>query len=230
MRTEPRYYFSYGAFYLDLNLAELADIDECLWLFSHNGLNLLSLRDNDYLGLDAEQAAGQDRSSTSLVTQPRVLNYAFNPVSFFLSRDATDIVSGVVAEVHNTWDERHLYRLDRNADTRAYRSGASKSFYVSPFMDMDGRYEFRLKEEPNRLRLRIDEYRDSDRPFFRAGMDLAPLPLTSSNLMRMLARYPLVTLKTIGAIHWHGLKLWLRHESFRPNPGRARPHGTRATP
>jgi DUF1365 family protein len=220
MRTEPRYFFSYGAFYLDLALDELDEVARRTWSFSHNRVNLLSLYDRDYDELSAPGAA-VERHGVSLLTQPRVLNYAFNPVSFLLSRDAGGGVSGVRAEVHNTWGERHVYDLAARGNGDAYRSGADKAFHVSPFMDLEGRYEFRMSESAGRLRLRIDEYRDGEaEAFFRAGMDLAPLPLTNANALRMLAQYPGVTFKTIAAIHWEGLKLWLRREPFRPNPSR----------
>jgi DUF1365 family protein len=262
MRTQPRYFFSYGAFYLSLDLREIDEVDARLKLFSRNRLNLLSFRDADYLASHnddiAEGAAGllrlagfsPDNGSLSLITHPRVLDYAFNPVSFFLHRDVNGAVRYVIAEVHNTWGERHLYDLPAVGQGGSYRSQADKTFYVSPFMDVEGRYDFHLSEREGRLQIRLDEYRDlsNARPealegphlapaiarpealeglprltpreapaFFRAGMDLRPLPLTDANIMRMLLRYPLVTFKTIGAIHWQGLKLWLRGERFRPH-------------
>jgi DUF1365 family protein len=220
MRTQPRYFFRYRAFYFDLALDEIDDVAREIKLFSHRGLlNVLSLRDKDYLGL----AEAMPAEGTSLITCPRVLGYAFNPASFFLRRDATGTVASVLAEVHNTWGERHLYELAPTSDGATYKSSADKRFYVSPFIDIEGRYAFRLEERKGAMRIRIDECRPGQpAPFFRAGMDLRPLPMTNTNVAKMLARYPLVTFKTIAAIHWQGLKLWLRGEPFRPNRSRAR--------
>jgi DUF1365 family protein len=135
-------------------------------------------------------------------------------VSFFLFRDAAGTIERVAAEVHNTWGERHIY--DLGAPTPA-----AKDFYVSPFLDIAGHYEFHMRERPDQVRIRIDYYADPDGPAsFRAGMDLRPLPLTNANVARMLLRYPLSNIKTVAAIHWQGLKLWLRGEPFRPNPSR----------
>jgi DUF1365 family protein len=231
MRSRPRYFFSYGAFYLDLALEELDEVARRIRVFSHNGLNLLSLHDGDYDALSGHDAAACEPGGLSLLTQPRVLNYAFNPVSFLIYRAASRRVSHVRAEVHNTWGERHVYELAPRGDDNNYRSGTDKAFYVSPFMDLEGRYEFLLSESADRLRLRIDEYRDGGpEALFRAGMDLAPLPLTNANVVRMLVRYPGVTFQTIAAIHWQGLKLWLRREPFRPNPSRRRGHRPEVLP
>lgn len=248
MRTSPRYFFQYGAFYLDLDLDELDEVNEGLRLFAFDRLNLLSLHRSDYLVLapgeeahsgprplaherEAGAVAGASRLSSnrrppasgSLITHPRVLNFAFNPVSFLLSRNQDGTIAHVTAEVHNTWGERHPYELAASSNRRAYHSEAEKDFYVSPFIDMQGHYEFLLDERDGRLRIRLDEYRSGEeRAFFRAGMDLRSLPLTDANILRMVVRFPLVTIKTVAAIHWQGLKLWLRGERFRPNPSRAR--------
>ncbi|HEY7268438.1 MAG TPA: DUF1365 domain-containing protein [Dehalococcoidia bacterium] len=232
MRTQPRYFFRHGAFYIDLTLDEFDEVAQRLRLFSHNRLNLAAIQDSDYMAL-GDQSILQSldpngppagRRALSLITMPRLVGYAFNPVSFILTRDAEGRVSNVLAEVHNTFGDRHLYDLAPAQSTDAvYTAVADKAFYVSPFIDIEGRYAFRLREDSGRIRIRIDECRPGeDEPFFRAGMDLTPMTLTDANLLLMLVRYPLVTVKTIGAIHWHGFKLWLRGEAFRH---RQRPAG-----
>jgi DUF1365 family protein len=98
-----------------------------------------------------------------------------------------------------------------------------KQFYVSPFISPEGRYEVELQEDAatGRLLISIDES-DDDGTFFRSGIDVTPMLLTDANLLRLLVRFPFVNLKTVAMIHWQGLKLWLRGEPFRRNPGRAR--------
>jgi len=176
-----------------------------------------------------------------LVTMPRFLNFVFNPFSVLISRNASGAISTATAEVHNTWGEKHLYQLNRDQRSKpsspggrglgegetspgsTYTSSVDKGFYVSPFISPEGRYQVELQEdgETGRLRIRIDES-DEDGTFFQAGIDVAPLPLTDANLLRLLVRFPFVNLKTVAMIHWQGLKLWLRGEPFRRNPGRAR--------
>lgn len=227
---ERAYRFAYGVYYFCLDLAELDAVDRQLALVSRNRANVLSFHDRDHVchepggvpGAIRERvrAAGTDAGARiELLTNLRVLGYVFNPVSFYLIRDAAGVLRHVVAEVHNTHGQRHLYDLAARAASAngVYRSAAGKQFYVSPFIDMDGRYEFELREQGGRLYIRIDEYREGTM-FFQADLTLRSLPLTNANVMRMLARYPLVTLKTTVLIHWQGLKLWLRGERYRRNP------------
>jgi DUF1365 family protein len=244
----PAYRFAYSVWYLGLDLAEAGEVDAKLRLFSHNRLNLTSFWDKDYLALqnpDSGQAPafrpGINASSTQLVTMPRFLNYVFNPFSVFITRDADRRMAYAIAEVHNTWGERHLYDLRQVADANrrgtprgcpdapasetpgsTYNSEVDKAFYVSPFISPEGRYHVALQEEASgRLQIRIDES-DGKGLFFQAGIDVTPLPLTDVNLLRLLVRFPFVNLKTVAMIHWQGVKLWLRGEPFRRNPSRAR--------
>lgn len=230
-RTGPRaYQFQYGMFYLYLDLDEIDAVDRRLRLLSYNRFNVLSFLDRDHAGAPGQgvRAAIRERLTTrgvdlagctiGLLTSPRVANYVFNPVSFFLVRDTAGEVRHVIAEVHNTHHQRHLYDLDRlPADDGVYRAEAVKEFYVSPFIDMDARYEFTCTERDGMLDLRLDEY-EADVRFFEAQIAVRPRPLTDANLAKALARFPFVTAKTTAMIHWHGLKLWLRGEPFRPNP------------
>lgn len=219
-RREPAYTFEYTVWYLGLDLDETADVAKKLRLFSHNRLNLTSFWDRDYLALEGNDGIeAPEGGSVELVTMPRFLNHVFNPVSFFLRRDGTGRVADVTAEVHNTWSERHLYHLAREPGSDTYTSSATKAFYVSPFIDMKGDYRFELREEGNRLRVRIDEY-DGDEWFFGSGIDVTSKPLTDGNLAQLLLKYPFVNLKTVAMIHWQGLRVWRRGERFRANPSR----------
>ena len=84
-----------------------------------------------------------------------------------------------------------------------------KDFYVSPFIEMDGRYTVRVRDEPARLRIAINETQGDGLAAAHEPRPGAP-PLTDRMVLRMLVRHPLVTHKTIGMIHWHALRLWLR--------------------
>jgi DUF1365 family protein len=227
-RREPQYTFEYTVWYLGLDLAETAEVAKKLRLFSHNRFGLTSFWDRDYLALEDGALEAPEGGSVELVTMPRLLNHVFNPVSFFLRRDDTGSVADVTAEVHNTWSERHLYHLARENDGDIYTSSAAKAFYVSPFIEMQGEYRFELREEGNRLRVRIDEY-DGDAWFFGSGIDVTSKPLTDGNLAQLLLKYPLVNLKTVAMIHWQGLRIWRRGERFRANPSRRKQSRRSAT-
>ena len=234
-RGEPAYTFQYGVWYLCLDLAERDEVAARLRLLSHNRHNVTSFWDRDFLVL-TEAVGVQDATQTysrgappqdaheglrnELVTLPRILGHAFNPVSFFLERQ-DGVVTGVRAEVHNTWGERHVYALENRAEAGAYESEAAKAFYVSPFLPMQGKYGFELREdEDGRLRIKIDLHDDEGEQLFAGGIDIRPLALTESNLLRLLITYPLANLKTVAGIHWQGFKLWLRGVEFRANPRR----------
>jgi hypothetical protein len=248
-RTKPKAYaFTYGVYYVDLDLDEIDEVDRRIKPFSHNRFNVMSFLDRDHMrptgtpspdvgargGVpvrahipigDGVRAAVRDRLSArgidpdevrvSLLTNTRILGYVFNPVSFYLVRDrADDALRLVLAEVHNTHGEEHVYDLERAGEGEVYASRAEKVLYVSPFIDMDARYVFECREEAGgAYDLRIDEYQ-GDELFFQAQLRVSPKALTNANVLRMLARYPLVTAKTIGLIHWQGLKLWLRGVKF----------------
>lgn len=231
-RMSPRSYrFSYGVYYCEFDLSEIREAAGRIWFLSYNRFNVMSFFDRDHVrepGVtvsDALRAHLADRGiemsnvRVSLLTNTRILGYVFNPVSFYFVRSPAGELRHVMAEVHNTHGAQHTYDLTRvPGEEGVYRSRVEKGFYVSPFIDMDVRYEFWLREDSRGLHVRIDEFQGTEM-FFQAQLDLEPLPLTNANVARMLTRYPFITLKTIGLIHWQGLKLWLRGVRYRPYAG-----------
>lgn len=233
-RNDRRAYrFTYGVFYCCIDLDEIDALDRRIRLFSYNRRNALALLDRDHMGAPGEGIrsaayarladAGIDTggASVALLTNARIFGYVFNPVSFYIVRGRDGSLRHVVAEVHNTHGERHVYDLPRRQPVDGvYRSAVDKAFYVSPFIDMDARYEFAFDFDGEHIDISIDEYR-GDELFFQAQLHVAPMAFTNANVLKMLARYPLMTLKTIALIHWQGLKLWLRGEPYRRNPSKA---------
>lgn len=234
-RMSPKSYrFSYGVYYCEFDLGEIREAARRIWFLSYNRFNIISFLDRDHVrepGVTVNDALrahlserGMDvsRARVSLLTNTRILGYVFNPVSFYFVRSPSGELRHVMAEVHNTHGAQYTYDLARASDQDGvYVSRVEKAFYVSPFIDMEARYEFRVREDPSgSLDIRIDEFQ-GPLMFFRAQLNLKPRPLTNANVARMMVRYPFMTLKTIGLIHWQGLKLWLRGVPYRPYPGRA---------
>jgi DUF1365 family protein len=232
-RREPETRFQYRVWYLSLDLSEIEAVANKLRFFSHNRHNLTSFWNRDYVFLEATPraiASSMDPSSSpavseELITVPRILGHAFNPVSFFLRR-TSGTVTGVTAEVHNTWGERHVYTLTNASNDATYVAAVSKAFYVSPFLPEDGDYRFELDEAPGgRLKIKIDLHNEQGTRLFSSGIDARPLPLTDFNLVRLLLTLPFVNLKTIVMIHWQGVRLWLRGVRFHANPSRSKQEG-----
>ena len=233
------YALDHAVWYAALDLDELDDIDRRLRLFSRNRRNAAVLRDADHLPVPATDLAVDIRRHLAgegvdprdwrivLVTNLRILGYVFNPASFYLCRDAAGDLAAVVVEVHNTHGERHLYTLRPeagSAEGAPFRAGMAKAFYVSPFLEMDGRYVVHVRDEEDRLAIAINERR-GDAPVLTTSLVLERRPLTDRTLLRMLVRHPFVTQRTIGLIHWHALRLWLRGARFHRHGDSTRQHG-----
>jgi len=228
-RAKPFVYaLEQDVYYVALDLDELDEVDTSLRLLSRGRRNVLSLRDSDHLDPPATDLPADIRAHLStegmdpatwqitLVTNLRVFGYTFNPASFFLCRDATGDLRTVVVEVHNTHGERHLYSLRRDGEgfgAMDLVASMDKDFYVSPFIEMVGRYTVRVRDEADRLRITINEDQE-DSLLLHTSLDLARRPLTDRNVAWMLIRHPFITHRTIGMIHWHALRLWRRGATF----------------
>jgi DUF1365 family protein len=240
-RARPFVYeLDHDVFYFALDLAELDQVIDRLRLVSRRRTNLLEFRDDDHLDPPARDIAaavdahlrdeGMDPAGwqVTLVTNLRMFGYVFNPASFYLCRDRSGDLAAVIVEVHNTHHERHLYTLRRQGEgqtgDRPFVASMDKEFYVSPFIDMVGRYSVRVRDEPSRLRITINEDEDGQR-LLHTSLDLVRRPLTDRTVARMLMRHPFNTHRTIGLIHWHALRLWRRGARFRRHRDGAGQHG-----
>ena len=228
-RARPfRYELEHDVSYVALDLGEIDDVVGGLRLVSRNRRNVLSLWDADHLPSpstdlavdlhDHLRAEGIDAGGwrVTLITGLRVLGYVFNPASFFLCRDERGKLCVVVVEVHNTFGERHLYTLRAPASDGPFVASMAKAFYVSPFIDMDGHYTVHVRDEPTGVRIAIAE-RSDGAVMLSTSLVLRRLRLTDRNLLRMLVRHPFIPHKTIAAIHWHALRLWVRGARFHPH-------------
>lgn len=224
------YDFTHSVWYLELDLEEVDAVTRQIRVLSVNRPNILQFRGSDHLESDDVPLAeavrtrlrGQgldiDGWRISLVTYPRVLGFVFNPVSFYLCRDRDGALRHVIAEVNNTHGEREVYDFPGvpSSDRSVYQSGADKRMYVSPFIGASARYELRVLDEPDRLRVAISEREGEENTLF-AGIQLRRGALTNTSLAKALARDPFVTLKTVALIAWHAWQLkrrgleWRRH-------------------
>lgn len=201
-------------------------------LMSRNRFNLLSWHDADHGGprgagrgvawarehlAQAGLDAGPD-VVIALLTQPRFLGYWFNPVSFWMAIEGDRLIA-VIAEVNNTFGQRHCYILARPGFAPIGPGdvlSARKIFHVSPFQDVAGEYRFNFALSEDRVAIRIRQI-DGDE-----GLDAAmsgPLaPLTPASAVGALLRRPGGSLRIIALIHWHAIRLKLKGAVWRPLP------------
>ena len=158
-----------------------------------------------------------------LLTQLRYFGYYFSPLNLYYCYDAVgENVVAVVAEVSNTpWREQHLYVLHDGIRTGTSRHAYAhpKTFHVSPFMEMDLHYRWRLTQPEKTLRIHLSNYHnEQSEPFFAAGMSLSRRPLNRARLARTMLRYPWMTAQIAGGIYFQALKLWWKACPYYPHP------------
>lgn len=146
---------------------------------------------------------------------PRVLGYTFKPVSFWYCHAADNTLRAIVAEVNNTFGERHCYLLDRPSYGLEQR--ASKVFHVSPFCAVQGDYRFLFMRTSDHTVARVD-HDDAQGPLIETSLSGALKPVTRATLQHALTAYPLMTLMVMLRIHWQALKLWRKHVPFFTKP------------
>ena len=231
-RVRPRAHrLRYRVFWMLLDLDEIESLPRHLWLFSHNRFNAVSFFDRDHgdgsgrpLRTQVEEhlkLVGVESGGTiKLLCMPRVFGYGFNPLSVYFCYQTDGALAAILYEVHNTFRQRHWYliRVDRVAGP-VVDQHCNKLFYVSPFMDMDMSYTFRVALPDERIALAI-RAADNDGVLLVAALSGNRRPLTDGSLLRLLVTYPLLTLKVVAAIHWHALRLLLKgmRPRVRPNP------------
>jgi len=153
-------------------------------------------------------AGVRSAGAVRLLTMPRVLGCAFNPISVYFCHHPDGRLAATVYEVSNTFGERHSYVVAANDDP-VQRQSADKRFYVSPFMDMAMTYRFVVRPPGETLNLTID-VEDRDGSMLTAAFTARRRPLTDANLIAAWTAHPLLSLKVVGGIHWEALKLFLK--------------------
>ncbi len=221
-RLRPRRHsLRYRTFALLLDLDELPELDLRLRLFSYNTFNLFSVFDRDYgsgsatLRSQIEAHAARsglhlDGGRIRLLTMPRILGYAFNPISVYFCDDANGALRAILYEVNNTFGQRHSYFIPvETAEGGEIRQSCVKQLYVSPFMGMDMIYDFAVLAPRETVSVAIVE-RDRQGVVLTATQAQHRVELTDAALFRVFFSHPLLTLKVIVGIHFEALLLWVK--------------------
>ena len=200
-------------------------------LFSRNAGNLMSLHDSDHGGAPKVGTGAawvrdvlaaydiHDTARIELLAQPRLLGHVFNPVSFWLCYDEAGILRTVIAEVSNTFGDRHSYLCrheDGHAITKEDTLSAQKLMHVSPFQPVEGGYVFRFDIQPDSIGIWIDYSRGN-------GGLIATLtgprkPITNRSIIMAALRRPFGSRRVLTLIHWQAIKLWWKGATFRSQP------------
>ncbi|MBI1775540.1 MAG: DUF1365 domain-containing protein [Proteobacteria bacterium] len=227
-----RHRFTYRVFSLLVDLDELDGLAKRLRLFSRNRFNLFSFFDADHGPRDGRPLRPWVESQLSaaglaiaggpirLLAFPRVLGYAFNPISLYFCHHKSGALAAILYDVRNTLGEKHGYLMkveSGHAPGRPIRHACDKAFYVSPFIPMGASYRFRVMAPEDRYALVIRE-QVQDRPILVATHTARRQALTDRALLATFFAYPLMTVKVIGGIHWQALRLWIKGARLEPRP------------
>ncbi|ROQ89408.1 hypothetical protein EDF72_5317 [Delftia acidovorans] len=227
--------FRYPGYFLMLPLRSLRTQPDAA--LRRNRLGWLSFHDSDHGegGCDAlawfEQLLHSEGIADAdgevwLHTFPRVLGYVFKPVSFWYAHRADGSLAAVLAEVNNTFGERHAYLLAGPDLDWGREQVARKQFHVSPFCEVRGEYRFRFERGEDRTLARVDLH-DEDGPLLQTSVSGVLHPLDGATVRRAFFGTPLMTLGVVARIHWHALRLWAKRVPFHGKPSEPKRFVTR---
>ena len=223
--------FRYGVFFLRFPLSRLAQLRGPL--FALDRFNLFSFHRADHGdggdplqwigGLLRREGVREVIGEVELQTFPRVLGYVFNPVSFWYCHNTAGELIAILAEVNNTFGERHCYLLQGAGPTirKGEQLAARKVFHVSPFFAIEGGYRFRFADasawDGERCVARID-YADAQGDLLHTSVSGRARSLTSWALLAVFFSHPMMTLGVMARIHWQALRLWSKRLPFHRKP------------
>ena len=220
------YLFDYRFFWAKFDLEELDYLQRSTRFFSHNSFNLVSFYDRDHINLGFETTreniqaflkennVHEDVLKIELLTNPRVLGYTFNPVSFYFIETAS--LPYLVIEIGNTFHELkpYLVRPENLSENGEWVFTAPKHFYISPFTSLENTMTFRLQRNRQSLVINIDDFTKEKKLEVRASFTGTSLPWSSRSLMKLFISYPLITFRIIWSIHYHALRLYILKVPF----------------
>ena len=225
-RFKPKeHFFKYKVFSLFIDLSELNELNEKLKFFSLNKFNLISFYEKDHGERDGSSLINWVKLNLSsnnintenikikLLCYPRILGYVFNPLSIFFIYDNNENLISILYEVKNTFGEQHTYVFKVEGENKSIQNNCSKKFHVSPFIEMNCNYFFRILHPGENLLVIIDQH-DHEGKILFASQDGKRSDLTSKNLMNSYLKHPLMTFKIILAIHFEAFKLWIKGIKF----------------
>ena len=224
-RFKPvKHFLNYKTFSLLIDLDEIEQLDKSISIFSHNKFNIFSFYNKDHGDRDGsclkkwvisnlkKYKIEGNISKIKILCYPRIFGYVFNPLSIFYCYENGKLKS-IFYEVKNTFNEQHTY-IFKIKDGEEIKQKCKKKFYVSPFMDMETFYNFKLINPNQRLSVMIKQT-DAEGTVLTATQTGDKKEFNFKQLLINFFRYPLMTLKIISSIHFEALLLWKKGAIYR---------------
>ena len=225
-RFKPKvHYFKYKVFSLLIDLSEIESMEKNLKIFSFNKFNIISFYNKDHGARDGSSIKDwvinnlkKNNIDTNdikikLLCYPRIFGYVFNPLSVFYIYDKNLNLISILYEVKNTFGEQHTYIFKTGIRHNLLQHMCKKKFHVSPFIEMNCIYFFRLLKPGNKISIIIDQ-NDEDGKILYASQDGVKSELTNVNLIKSYLKHPLMTFKIILAIHFEAFRIWTKGIRF----------------
>ena len=224
-RFKPvKHFLNYKTFSLFIDLDEIEQLDKSISIFSHNKFNIFSFYNKDHGDRDGsclkkwvisnlkKYKIEGNISKIKILCYPRIFGYVFNPLSIFYCYENEKLKS-IFYEVKNTFNEQHTY-IFKIKDGEEIKQKCKKKFYVSPFMDMETFYNFKLIDPNQRLSVMIKQT-DAEGTVLTATQTGYKKEFNFKQLLINFFRYPLMTFKIISSIHFEALLLWKKGAIYR---------------
>ena len=219
-RFKPkRHFFNYKIFSVLFDLDELKDLEKKISIFSLNKFNVFSFYNKDHGNRDGSDIKNWVKnnlkkfninfevSKIKLLCFPRIFGYVFNPLSIFYCYNEKSELRAILYEVKNTFNEQHTYIFQVKNNSKIITQSCNKKFYVSPFMEMETSYNFRLSEPKETLSVFIKQ-KDNDGMLLSACQIGKKEQISTKRLLVNFLKHPMMTIKIIMAIHFEALRLW----------------------
>ena len=223
-RFKPvKHFLKYKTFSFYIDLDELKKLDNNNPIFSYNRFNIFSFYDKDHGDRDGKALKvwvldnlkkfniNENINKIKLLCYPRIFGYVFNPLSVFYCYEDNSL-KAIFYEVKNTFNEQHTY-IFKVKDNKIEQK-CKKKFYVSPFMNMDTYYNFRLLNPNEKLSVSIKQT-DKEDVVLTAVQTGIRKEFTFKQLIINFFKYPLMSIKIISAIHFEALLLWRKGAIYR---------------
>jgi uncharacterized protein len=224
-RFKPiKHSLKYRTFSLLIDLDELEKLNKWVSIFSINRFNIFSFYNKDHGLRDGSSIKdwvlknlkkfkiNDEITKIKLLCYPRIFGYVFNPLSIFYCYKKNSL-KAIFYEVKNTFNEQHTY-IFKVTDENKIEQKCKKKFYVSPFIDMNTYYNFKLLNPSEKLSVFIKQT-DKEGTILTATQVGDKKEFSFKQLLINFFKYPLMTIKIISSIHYEAFFLWKKGAIYR---------------